>query len=69
MHSEWHFCSYLSYYAGNLAIMKLALQLRMFETCSIFIFMYHSDILLPLLQQMYTLQVALDKSVCQMPSM
>jgi len=25
IHSEWHFCSYPNYYAGNLAIMKLVL--------------------------------------------
>jgi len=43
--SEWHVCSYLSCYAGNLVIMKLVLsQLRMLETCSILIVMYHSDI-------------------------
>jgi len=39
----------------------------MLENSSIPIFRYHSDILLPLLQQMYSLEVTLDKSVCQMP--
>jgi len=48
LYPEWHFCSYTSYYTGNLAMMKLVLltlQLWMLETCSILIFMYHSDLL------------------------
>jgi len=47
MCSEWHVCSYPSYYAGNLVIMKLVLlasQLWMLETSSIPVIMYHSDI-------------------------
>jgi len=55
---EWHFCSYPSCYAGNLAIMKLVLltlQLGMLEISYIFIFIYHSVILLFLFRQMYLL--------------
>jgi len=53
---ELHACP--ATYAGNLAIMKLVLfvsHIGMLENSSILIFRYHSDILLPLLQQMYSL--------------
>jgi len=46
-------------------LVLLALQLGMLETCSILIFMYHSDILLSLLQQMCSsLPNALNVNVC-----
>jgi len=51
MCSEWHLCSHPSYYASNFAIMKLSLCTTAIYCC--------------LLQQMYSLEVALDKSICQ----
>ena len=59
MHSEWHFCSYPSYYAGNLAIMKLVLLTCNYECLKPALTLT----LLCLFQQMYLLKVAVDKSV------